>query len=232
MFRLVVSFQRYGGISVGGVNSQVRLTEEKIESTFSDLQNLFASYRVCKQYIINITGIKIIVFINCQDKLITLQISFHCQATVLMSQNQLLLIDTLCKRCVEPSLVGHLERFRGQPSWDEMFCKQVGACRRKIHPLPIPFTCKWPGQSFILSLKLAELMEFTASTAVVQLPNSYFACIHTTQIVTAWCIFFSLPAPNGEAGFVSEEVVEELIFFFPPVKATVCHSSFSGASGS
>lgn len=80
---------------MGGVNSQVRLTEEKIESTFSDLQNLFASYRVCKQYFINVTGIKIIVFINCQNKLIPLQICFHCQATVLMSQNRLLLIDTL-----------------------------------------------------------------------------------------------------------------------------------------
>lgn len=84
-----------------------------------------------------------------------------------------------------------------------------------MHPLPIPFTCKSPGQSFILSLKPADLMEFTASTAFVQLPNSCFALIHTTRSVTAWCIFFSLPAPNGEAGFVSEEVVEELIFFFP-----------------
>lgn len=58
-------------------------------------------------------------------------------------------------------------------------------------------------------------MEFTASTAVVQLPNSCFALIHTTQSVTAWCIFFSLPAPNSEVGFVTEEVVEELIFFSP-----------------
>lgn len=130
--------------------------------------------------------------------------------------------DRLCKRCVEPSLVGHLETF----------CKLVGTCRQKTHPLPIPFTCKSLGQSFILSLKPAELMEFTASTAVVQLPNSCFALIHTTQIVTAWCIFFSPTAPNGEAGFMSEEVVEELIFFFSPVKAAVCQSSFSGASGS
>lgn len=61
MFSLVMSFQRYGGISVGGVNSQVRLTEEGIESVISDLQDLFASYQVCKQCFINITSIKIIV---------------------------------------------------------------------------------------------------------------------------------------------------------------------------
>lgn len=48
-----MSFQRYGGISVGGVNSQVRLTEARIESAFSDLQNLLASYQVCKQYFNN-----------------------------------------------------------------------------------------------------------------------------------------------------------------------------------
>lgn len=71
-----------------------------------------------------------------------------------------------------------------------MFGKQVCTCRQKIHPLPIPFTSKSPGESFILSLKPAELMEFTASTAVVQLPSSCFALIHTTQIVIAWCIFF------------------------------------------
>lgn len=39
-------FQRYGGISVGGVNSQVRLTEEEVQSAFDDLRNLFAEYQV------------------------------------------------------------------------------------------------------------------------------------------------------------------------------------------
>lgn len=37
---------RYGGISVGGVNSQVRLTETAIEAAFSDLRTLFSSFRV------------------------------------------------------------------------------------------------------------------------------------------------------------------------------------------
>lgn len=43
-------FQRYGGISVGGVNSQVRLTDEEVQSVFTDLQKLFAAYQVrnCK----------------------------------------------------------------------------------------------------------------------------------------------------------------------------------------
>ncbi|XP_041634758.1 phospholipid-transporting ATPase ABCA1-like isoform X2 [Cheilinus undulatus] len=36
---------RYGGISVGAVNSQVRLTEAAIESTFKDLTDLFSSFQ-------------------------------------------------------------------------------------------------------------------------------------------------------------------------------------------
>ncbi|XP_075891700.1 phospholipid-transporting ATPase ABCA1 [Nelusetta ayraudi] len=36
---------RYGGISVGGVNSQVRLTDEEVQSVFTDLQKLFAAYQ-------------------------------------------------------------------------------------------------------------------------------------------------------------------------------------------
>lgn len=39
-------FQRYGGISVGGVNSQVWLTEEEVQSALTDLQKLFAVYQV------------------------------------------------------------------------------------------------------------------------------------------------------------------------------------------
>ncbi|XP_051285464.1 phospholipid-transporting ATPase ABCA1-like isoform X2 [Dicentrarchus labrax] len=36
---------RYGGISVGGVNSQVRLTEAAIEAAFRDLKDLFSSFQ-------------------------------------------------------------------------------------------------------------------------------------------------------------------------------------------
>ncbi|XP_070849905.1 phospholipid-transporting ATPase ABCA1-like [Chaetodon trifascialis] len=36
---------RYGGISVGGVNSQVRLTEPAIKAAFRDLQELFGSFQ-------------------------------------------------------------------------------------------------------------------------------------------------------------------------------------------
>ncbi|XP_032400407.1 phospholipid-transporting ATPase ABCA1 isoform X3 [Etheostoma spectabile] len=36
---------RYGGISVGAVNSQVRLTEAAIEASFRDLKNLFSSFQ-------------------------------------------------------------------------------------------------------------------------------------------------------------------------------------------
>lgn len=43
----LVLFERYGGISVGGVNSQVRLTEEEVESIVDDLRKLFAAYQVC-----------------------------------------------------------------------------------------------------------------------------------------------------------------------------------------
>lgn len=39
-------FQRYGGISAGGMNSQVRLTEEEVQSAFDDLRKLFAPYLV------------------------------------------------------------------------------------------------------------------------------------------------------------------------------------------
>lgn len=35
--------KRYGGISVGGINSQVRLTEAEIEVTFTDLKDIFSS---------------------------------------------------------------------------------------------------------------------------------------------------------------------------------------------
>lgn len=42
----LASFQRYGGISVGGVNSQVRLTEEEVQSAFDDLRKLFAAFPV------------------------------------------------------------------------------------------------------------------------------------------------------------------------------------------
>lgn len=37
---------RFGGISVGGVNSQVRLTEEEIETTLRDLRNLLGPFLV------------------------------------------------------------------------------------------------------------------------------------------------------------------------------------------
>uniref|UniRef100_A0A8C4INI3 P-type phospholipid transporter n=1 Tax=Dicentrarchus labrax TaxID=13489 RepID=A0A8C4INI3_DICLA len=37
---------RYGGISVGGVNSQVRLTEAAIEAAFRDLKDLFSSFQI------------------------------------------------------------------------------------------------------------------------------------------------------------------------------------------
>ncbi|XP_041821372.1 phospholipid-transporting ATPase ABCA1-like [Chelmon rostratus] len=37
---------RYGGISVGAVNSQVRLTEATIEAAFKDLKDLFSSFQV------------------------------------------------------------------------------------------------------------------------------------------------------------------------------------------
>uniref|UniRef100_A0A3Q1K4G3 ABC transporter domain-containing protein n=1 Tax=Anabas testudineus TaxID=64144 RepID=A0A3Q1K4G3_ANATE len=43
---------RYGGISVGAVNSQVRVTEATIEATFRDLKNLFRPFQV--EYGINI----------------------------------------------------------------------------------------------------------------------------------------------------------------------------------
>ncbi|KAM9335582.1 phospholipid-transporting ATPase ABCA1 [Symphorus nematophorus] len=36
---------RFGGISVGAVNSQVRLTKEAIEDAFKDLKNLFSSFQ-------------------------------------------------------------------------------------------------------------------------------------------------------------------------------------------
>uniref|UniRef100_A0A8D3AFE0 P-type phospholipid transporter n=1 Tax=Scophthalmus maximus TaxID=52904 RepID=A0A8D3AFE0_SCOMX len=36
---------RFGGISVGGVNSQVRLTEEEIEVAFRDLKDIFSSFQ-------------------------------------------------------------------------------------------------------------------------------------------------------------------------------------------
>nr|XP_019951227.1 PREDICTED: ATP-binding cassette sub-family A member 1-like isoform X1 [Paralichthys olivaceus]XP_019951229.1 PREDICTED: ATP-binding cassette sub-family A member 1-like isoform X1 [Paralichthys olivaceus]XP_019951230.1 PREDICTED: ATP-binding cassette sub-family A member 1-like isoform X1 [Paralichthys olivaceus] len=36
---------RYGGVSVGGVNSQVRLTEDAIEVAFRDLRDLFSSFQ-------------------------------------------------------------------------------------------------------------------------------------------------------------------------------------------
>uniref|UniRef100_A0A3Q3GSS5 P-type phospholipid transporter n=1 Tax=Labrus bergylta TaxID=56723 RepID=A0A3Q3GSS5_9LABR len=37
---------RYGGISVGAVNSQVRLTEAAIEASFKDLKDLFSSFQI------------------------------------------------------------------------------------------------------------------------------------------------------------------------------------------
>lgn len=37
--------KRYGGISVGAVNSQVRMTEAAIEASFKDLKDLFSSFR-------------------------------------------------------------------------------------------------------------------------------------------------------------------------------------------
>lgn len=45
---------RYGGISVGGVNSQVRLSEAAIRASFRDLKGLFNSSRVCYSFIWNI----------------------------------------------------------------------------------------------------------------------------------------------------------------------------------
>uniref|UniRef100_A0A8C2WZC7 ABC transporter domain-containing protein n=1 Tax=Cyclopterus lumpus TaxID=8103 RepID=A0A8C2WZC7_CYCLU len=41
---------RYGGISVGGVNSQVRMSEAAIEASFRDLKDLFSSSQVCNIY--------------------------------------------------------------------------------------------------------------------------------------------------------------------------------------
>lgn len=41
---------RYGGISVGGVNSQVRMTEPEIEAVIRDLKSLFNSPQVCYGY--------------------------------------------------------------------------------------------------------------------------------------------------------------------------------------
>uniref|UniRef100_A0A4W5MT56 P-type phospholipid transporter n=1 Tax=Hucho hucho TaxID=62062 RepID=A0A4W5MT56_9TELE len=42
--------KRYGGISVGGVNSQVRMTEPEIEAVIRDLKSLFNSPQVCYGY--------------------------------------------------------------------------------------------------------------------------------------------------------------------------------------
>lgn len=43
---LFVHHSRYGGISVGAVNSQVRVTEATIKATFRDLKTLFKSFQV------------------------------------------------------------------------------------------------------------------------------------------------------------------------------------------
>lgn len=45
--KMLLCQSRYGGISVGGVNSQVRLTETEITATFSDLKEIFNSSQVC-----------------------------------------------------------------------------------------------------------------------------------------------------------------------------------------
>lgn len=42
----VAPLRRYGGISVGGVNSQVRLTEEEIETAVRDLGDLLGPFLV------------------------------------------------------------------------------------------------------------------------------------------------------------------------------------------
>jgi len=41
---------RYGGISVGGVNSQVRMSEAEVEASFRDLKELLRSSQVCHEY--------------------------------------------------------------------------------------------------------------------------------------------------------------------------------------
>uniref|UniRef100_A0A8C5HBH1 P-type phospholipid transporter n=1 Tax=Gouania willdenowi TaxID=441366 RepID=A0A8C5HBH1_GOUWI len=52
---------RYGGISVGGINSQVRLTEAQIEDTFRDVKELFSSFQVTRLYF---PGVKSVWFYN------------------------------------------------------------------------------------------------------------------------------------------------------------------------
>uniref|UniRef100_A0A8C5HDU1 P-type phospholipid transporter n=1 Tax=Gouania willdenowi TaxID=441366 RepID=A0A8C5HDU1_GOUWI len=56
-----MAVSRYGGISVGGINSQVRLTEAQIEDTFRDVKELFSSFQVTRLYF---PGVKS-VFMSC-----------------------------------------------------------------------------------------------------------------------------------------------------------------------
>uniref|UniRef100_A0A8C5HCB1 P-type phospholipid transporter n=1 Tax=Gouania willdenowi TaxID=441366 RepID=A0A8C5HCB1_GOUWI len=56
-----MAVSRYGGISVGGINSQVRLTEAQIEDTFRDVKELFSSFQVTRLYF---PGVKSVWFYN------------------------------------------------------------------------------------------------------------------------------------------------------------------------
>lgn len=52
---------RYGGISVGAINSQVRLNEAAIEAAFRDLKDLFSSLQVCNKYFTQPVDVNMII---------------------------------------------------------------------------------------------------------------------------------------------------------------------------